>query len=218
MSVAVIGFEYSTSAGLSSDSKVLSEMDFPLDGSFNNLDCDDNFSVEIEYLKVRESDLQSANAASVASASSTVSRSRFTTAMRIRLGKPGTTTTDWCLTLPLDLDAFVSRQSVGRVSIVSHSRVTSSAQSSAVIELYQLSFQQRLSLEATTPLVSAYTQAHHSDTTAALLEEIGRFQAWMNLSLRVDMPPIFCVLFDDEVLGVYETLFSNLIKVLVFEF
>jgi hypothetical protein len=207
---------------------VLAEASFPLDGSFSNLGSDDDFLVEIEYLKVRESELSSASDFSVVSTSSAlsssavaatvVSRSRFVSAMRIRLGKPGTTaaSSGRHLLLPLDLESFVSRQGVGRVSIASHSRRTSSTQSNAVIELYRMSFQQRLTLDATIPPVSAHTQAHHSDTTAGLLEEIGRFQVWMALSLRVDMPPIYCVLFDDEVLGVYETLFSNLIKVLSF--
>ena len=216
--MAVVGIKYPSTSGASTgESEVLVEATFPLDGSFNNLGSEDDFLVEVEYCKVRESELQLASDLSVTSALSAVSRSRFVTAMRIRLAKPGTAATGgWHILLPLDLESFVSRQGVGRVSVVSHSRRTSLAQSSAVVELYRMSFQQRLTLDATIPPVSAYTQAHHSDTAAALLEEVGRFQAWMSLSLRVDMPPIYCVLFDDEVLDVYETLFSNLIKVLRF--
>ena len=63
-------------------------------------------------------------------------------------------------------------------------------------------------------LVSPYTKSNHMDTFVKLTSDIQKFQIWLKLKLQMKMPnPLFTVLFDDDIMRMYESLFSNLIKV-----
>jgi hypothetical protein len=46
-----------------------------------------------------------------------------------------------------------------------------------------------------------------------LEQEVSQFRAWMNLKLTFRFPALFKIIFDSEAMGVYERLFTTIMKV-----
>ena len=63
--------------------------------------------------------------------------------------------------------------------------------------------------------VSTYTKVHHIHTAIHLQQEILNFKYWMNLQVEVKIPSVFAVLFDEEVMCIYNKIFCMITKVCI---
>lgn len=82
------------------------------------------------------------------------------------------------------------------------------------INLFRLSFLSS-SMVSTNPIASSYTTTRHPETFTHIENELNQIKAWMNLKLKLSIPPIFSILFDSDAVGIYERLFSSLMKVIM---
>lgn len=117
----------------------------------------------------------------------------------------------WDVEMQLAIDQYVKLRS-GRcyAGVVTSSR--SLPPSSFFFDISTLHMHSKGSITSY-PVTSSYTATRHPQLTNKMEEILASYRNWIHMRISLQFPSIFGIIFDQEVMKSYDTMFSMLMKV-----
>lgn len=113
--------------------------------------------------------------------------------------------------MPISVDQYVKlRAGKCYIGIVTSSRVVQS--SSFFFDISNLHVHSKGSITSH-PVTSTFTAARYPQLSNKMEEILTAYRNWIHMRITLQFPSIFTIVFDQEVMKSYETMFSMLMKI-----